>query len=84
MTGQDDDAEVLVPLGQLRRDLDAVAVAEADVHDHEVRAQRVRHLQGLGRGAGVPHRFEIGFAFESQGEQLRERAVVVRDQNSGR
>ena len=67
---------------QAAHDVEAVAVGEVDVHEHEVRVQRRGQLAGLGCGVGLPDDDEAVGPFYVCCVDVRDVVVVVDDQHA--
>ena len=80
---REDDHPGVRQLGaDLAAGLDARAVGQAHVHDHDVGPEAARHLDRFGFGAGLGHDLELVAAIEERDEALPDHLVVVDHQDS--
>jgi hypothetical protein len=71
-------------LAQRERQVDAVVGTQLDVEDGDVGTQHDRGAHGRGGGARAAHHIDAGLDGETRGQRLRERHVVVDDQDPRR
>ena len=79
---QHDDARARAAAGDLARRLDAVEARHADVHEHDVRAERVGLGDGLVAVARLADDLDVRLGLEDHPEAGADEALVVCEQDA--
>jgi hypothetical protein len=81
--GQHDDAHRGARLAQGARRLEAAAVGQAQIHDHDVGLQRAGLAHALGGGGGLADDLELPVALERVPQALADQVMIVDEQDLG-
>ena len=82
--GHDQDADAWQLFFDRPRCHEAIDVGHADVHEHQVRLQPARQLDGFAPGGGLADHFEVRLGLEHRPESKPRQLVIIGDDDPTR
>ena len=81
---EDDDADLRVLGAHLAAGVEAVAVGQAHVEDHDVGVEQREQTTGVAQRAGLTDDLEVAVSFEGPAQALADELVVVDEEHRDR